>query len=307
MTGAPLPAGPLTAGPLTAGIELGGTKSIAVLARGPQILDRVRVATEDPETVLGGMMAALDGWQAAGAAIAGLGIASFGPLCLDPALPDFGRLTTTPKQGWAGTDLLAPFRRFGLPVALDTDVNGAALAEGRWGAAQGLSVHAYLTIGTGIGGGAVVNGRPLHGLMHPEMGHVRPASAPASGFAGICPYHGNCLEGLASGPAIAARTGRPAHEIGDDDPVWPMIADELATLIANLLLILSPQRILIGGGVGSRAVLLPHLRRATARMLGGYLAPVTPDALDRLITAPALGSDAGPLGAVALAEMAAAG
>lgn len=289
---------------LVAGIELGGTKCITVIARGRDILDRVRVDTTRPEATLPEMAAAIARWQARGDSPAAIGIASFGPLSLDPAAADFGCLTTTPKIGWAGADLLAPFRRFGVPIAIDTDVNGAALAEGQWGAAQGCRNHVYLTIGTGIGGGAVIDGTPMRGLMHPEMGHIRVPRAPGDSFAGICPYHGDCLEGLASGPAIAARAGVSAEKLADDHPVWDRVGDEIGALAAQLLLILSPERILIGGGVGGRAALLPRVRAATARLLAGYLAPCTPERLETLIEGPALGADAGPLGAVALAQRA---
>lgn len=289
---------------LLAGIELGGTKCIAVLARGPDIVARERMPTHTPAETLPALAAIVRAWIAAGEPVAALGVASFGPLALDPADPDHGCITTTPKEGWQRVNLLAAFRPLGLPIALDTDVNAAALAEGQWGAARGARVHAYLTVGTGIGGGIVVDGRPLHGLMHPEMGHIAVRRAPDDGFAGICPWHGDCLEGLASGPAIAARAGQPAEMLTDDHPVWHAVAAEVGELVASLLLTVSAERVLIGGGVGSRTALLARIRAAVGARLAGYLAPVTPTRLEEIVRAPALGADAGPLGAVALAATA---
>lgn len=288
--------------PLVAGIELGGTKCIAVLARGREILAEERVPTRLPAETLPALVSIVRGWLDAGQPIAALGLASFGPLALDPASPDHGRITTTPKPGWAGIDLLAAFRPLGLPMALDTDVNAAALAEGRWGAAQGATVHVYLTIGTGIGGGAVVHGRALHGVMHPEMGHVAVRRTADLAFPGLCPFHGDCLEGLASGPAIAARTGQPAERLADDHPVWAAVGGEIGELVAMLMLILSPERILIGGGVGGRPALLAHIRAAAGARLAGYLDRVDAAALEAIVRSPDLGANAGPLGAVALAS-----
>lgn len=287
--------------PLVAGIELGGTKCIAALARGADIVDRRAFPTGDPATTIPALLACLAGWSAP--APVALGLACFGPLGLDPSHDDFGKITTTPKPGWSGADVRGAFAKsFAGPIGFDTDVNGAALAEGRWGAARGADVHVYLTIGTGIGGGVVVGGKSVHGLLHPEIGHIRVRRDTGAKFAGVCPYHGDCIEGLVSGPAIAARTGRPGEDVADDDPVWREVADELAELIALLLLTLSPNRILIGGGLGiGRAFLLPMIRAAAADRLGGYLAPVTPEALLEIVRPPALGVDAGPLGAAALA------
>lgn len=288
---------------LLAGLELGGTKCIAVLAEGDAITHRFAVPTGHPDTTLPALRQQLQDWQAAGHDFAALGIASFGPLGLDPRRPDFGQVTVTPKTGWSGTDLLAAFAPLGRPLALDTDVNGAALAEGRRGTARGCSSHVYLTIGTGIGGGLVVNDRAVHGLIHPEIGHIRVRRLAGDPFPGICPWHGDCLEGLASGPAIAARAGSPAETLAADHPVWDAVAADLAEALAMLLLTVSPQRILIGGGVGiGQTWLLPRLRAATAERLAGYLAPVTAETLAGIIMAPALGADAGPWGAIALAE-----
>ena len=289
--------------PLVAGVELGGTKALALVARGRRILRSFRLPTGAPRPTLQALSAQLDAWSGELGPFGGLGVASFGPLGLDPGRADYGHITRTPKAGWSNVDLIGHFKaRHAMPVGFDTDVAGAALAETRWGAGIGQSVVIYLTVGTGIGGGVVIDGRPVHGLVHPEMGHLRVRRADGDDFAGCCPFHGDCLEGLASGPAIAARAGGPAESLGDDNWVWPRVAGELGELAASLILTLSPQRILIGGGVGmGKPFLLPMVRAATLASLGGYVAGLTPASASRIIRRPALGERAGPLGAIALA------
>lgn len=289
--------------PVVAGVELGGTKCIAVIARGRQILQRAQWQTGDnPDETLG----TLATWLSEAARehpFSALGIASFGPLCLDPAAVDYGCIVNTPKPGWSNANIVAGIARdFDIPIGLDTDVAGAALAEGMWGASAGCAVHVYLTIGTGIGGGIVIDGKPLHGAFHPEFGHVRVRRTAGDTFAGICPIHGDCLEGLASGPAIAARCGCPAETLSPDNPVWGLVASEVAELMASLILTVSPQRIVIGGGVGQgQPALLPAIRTITADLLGAYLPGQRLADLERLIVTPALGGDAGVYGAIALA------
>ena len=226
---------------------------------------------------------------------------------LQPTSSRYGSITSTPKPGWAETDLIGPFRReFGVPVAFDTDVNAAALGEWRYGAAQGLDAVVYLTVGTGIGGGGLVGGRLLHGLVHPEMGHLRvPHDLGADPFAGACPYHGDCLEGLASGPAMAARWGQPAHTLPADHPGWALEAHYLAMALHNVVCALSPQRIVIGGGVMEQPHLLPRVRQELGRLLNGYIqAPGVLDDIEHYVVAPALGRRSGVIGALALAEQA---
>lgn len=289
--------------PLVMGVEMGGTKCVAVLARGGAIVARETCPTADPASTIGRLTARLRQWGHDHRDIAALGIASFGPVGLDPAQDDFGHITNTPKPGWSGVDIRGMLGRgFEGPIGFDTDVTAAALAEGRWGASRGVGVHVYLTIGTGVGGGLVVGGRPVHGRVHPEIGHVRVRRGPDDDFAGVCPYHGDCVEGLISGPAIAARTGRDAGALADDDPVWRPIADTLAELVAMLLMTVSAERVLIGGGVGvDRGFLLPMVRAGVAARLAGYVPGYSEGALAAIIRAPALGHDAGPLGAAALA------
>lgn len=289
--------------PLLAGVELGGTKCIAALARGRHVLDRAQWPTgKDAQATLG---AIADWLRAANAAepLAALGIASFGPLWLDPEAPRYGQIAETPKPGWSGVDLIRNLARgLACPVAIDTDVAGAALAEGLWGASTGAHSHVYLTIGTGIGGGIVVDGQPHHGALHPEVGHIRVRREANARFAGICPRHGDCLEGLASGPAIAARTGMSADQLPPDHPVWEEVAAEIGELVAVLVLTLAPQRIVIGGGVGhSQPGLLPRIRRATAAALAGYMPGYDAAALDKVVVPPGLGPSAGVHGAIALA------
>nr|WP_310522742.1 ROK family protein [Polymorphobacter sp.] len=299
----------MTNTPLLAGIELGGTKAMALLACGDTIIDSLRLPTTSP----GSTLAALESWLAAAAdrhgAFAALGIASFGPLGLHPGRPGHGCITTTPKPGWSHTDVLHRFAaRFGVPTGFDTDVNAAALAEGRWGAARNASVHIYLTIGTGVGAGIVVDGRPVHGLLHPEIGHIRIRRRPGDDFPGACPFHHDCAEGLISGPALALRTGTNATRLPAGDPVWPGYVADLAELLTTLMLTVSPDCILIGGGVGlGQQHLLPALRVAVEARLGNYLPDALPLLRAELIRAPLLGENAGPLGAIALAADALAG
>ena len=230
-------------------------------------------------------------------ALDAVGVASFGPVDLDPASPTFGFITSTPKTGWANTDICGPLRRsLNVPVAFDTDVNAAALAEAKWGAAQGLDSALYLTIGSGIGGGAVVRGMPLGGRGHPEMGHIPiPHDREADPFPGICPFHGDCLEGLASGPAMERRWGARAEHLPVEHPAWTLEAHYLALALANFTLVLSPRAIILGGGVMHRVEVFPLIRAKLREVLGGYVQ------MPKVIP-PALGDDAGVLGAIVLAE-----
>jgi fructokinase len=234
-----------------------------------------------------------------------IGISSFGPVDLNLASPTYGYITSTPKPGWEDTDLTGEVKRtLDLPVGFDTDVNGAALGEYRWGAAQGLDTFLYLTIGTGIGGGGMVGGKLMHGLVHPEMGHIRlPHDRDKDPFEGVCPYHGDCLEGLATGPALEARWGQRGETLPPDHPAWPLEAHYLALGLVNLICTVSPQRIILGGGVMKRGHLFPLIRAEVQDLLNGYVqAPEILDDVDKYIVPPALGGRAGVLGAIALAE-----
>lgn len=290
------------ASPLIAGLELGGTKCVCVLASGPEdIRDEVRLPTTTPEETLGGLRAVLERWSD-GPGFAAVGIAGFGPIELDPRRPQYGQVTATTKPGWSGADLLAMTRDLGVPVGLDTDVNGAALAEGRWGAARGVETHAYATVGTGIGVGLVIGGRTVRGLGHPEIGHLKVGRLPGDEWPGACVYHGDCIEGLASGPAIAAARGRPAGELSPDDPAWDRVVQALGGMLHNLVLTVCPQRILIGGGVADgQPWLFARLRRALVESLAGYgVADRIAADIEAFVQPPALGAKAGPMGAIAV-------
>lgn len=235
------------------------------------------------------------------------GVASFGPLDLDPLSPGWGRITRTPKAGWSGADLAGPLRAaFGRPVGFETDVAGAGLAEALWGAGRGCGTLVYLTIGTGIGGAVLVGGIPLRGAVHPEMGHLRTPRHPADlAFSGVCPIHGDCVEGLASGPAGRARWGAPLEALPAEHPAWEIEAFYLAQLCAALTYLLSPHRILLGGGVMTGGALLPAVRRVAGDLLAGYPEdPRLAAGLEGYLEVPAFGGRAGGLGALALAERA---
>ena len=279
-----------------AGVELGGTKCVAILAHGPDaILARETVPTTSPAETIGGLAQILRGW-AAEHQPQSLGIASFGPLDLAA-----GRMTSTPKPGWEGAEILQPLQAAaGVRAAIDTDVNGAALAEMRWGSGRGMDDFAYITVGTGVGAGLVVNGQPTRGFAHSELGHVRVARLAGDHFPGSCPYHGDCVEGLAAGPSIEARAeGRDLKHIPDDDPMWSSAAYALAQLCHFLVCAAAPQAIAIGGGVAGKQ---PHLlSRVEAMLIDSIAGYVELPGGAPYIRAPELGDNAGPLGAIALA------
>jgi fructokinase len=289
--------------PLIAGIELGGTKCIAILASGPEAIhERVELPTTKPEETLAALEAVVDQWRG----FAALGIASFGPVSIDRSSGDYGRITSTPKPGWAGTDVARRLAaRYDVPVGFHTDVVGAALGEARWGAAQGLADLAYVTVGTGIGVGLVAHGKPVDGLTHSEFGHVRPQRIAADDWAGSCPFHGACVEGLASGPAIAARTGIKGQDLPPDHPAWDGVVHALAQMLHTVVLTGVPRRIVMGGGVmvGSQ-FLFPRVRAALRQSLGGYIQIADVEDVDTFVVPPALGNNAGPLGAIVLGELA---
>ncbi|WP_375398184.1 ROK family protein [uncultured Sphingomonas sp.] len=288
---------------MIAGIELGGTKCICMLATFEgKIAERVRIATTDPDTTLAAIEDTVAGW----CGIDAIGIASFGPIAIDRASPDYGWITATPKPGWAGTDVAGRIeRRFGVPVGFQTDVVGAALAEGEWGASRQLADHAYVTIGTGVGVGLVASARPVVGLTHQELGHFRPVRREGDDWPGNCPFHGACCEGLASGPAIAARTGRRADALPAEWPAWALVAHPLAQLCHLLVLTGIPRRIVFGGGVALGALaLLPLVREMLDASLGDYGDRALLGDLDAFIVPAELGADAGPLGAILLGRQA---
>jgi fructokinase len=284
------------------GIEAGGTKWVCAVADQP---GRPGKLDTFPTTSPGDTVARAVRFFTENGPVEALGVGSFGPVDIRPDSPTWGTITTTPKPGWGDTDVVAALRSgLPVPIALDTDVNAAALGEWRWGAAAGLDTFCYITVGTGIGGGAVVNGRLVHGLLHPELGHMRiPHDRARDPFDGICPYHGDCLEGLASGEAIRQRWGRPAQDLSGP-AVWEIEAEYLALALVNVVCLLSPQRIIIGGGVAEHPTLLPMARQRLRELLAGYLrAPelTEPDAMNHYIVPPQLGSEAGVIGAIQLA------
>ncbi len=286
------------------GIEAGGTKFVCGIGTGPEDIQTAQFPTSSPDITL---RSVLDFFKAAGSQVQAIGIGSFGPIDLHRASPGYGRITSTPKPGWANFDLVGAVRKeLHLPVAFDTDGNAALLGEVRWGAAQGLSDAVYITVGTGIGGGALVHGQLVHGLVHPEIGHLRiPHDWTRDPFPGVCPYHGDCLEGLASGPAMQARWGVPAGTLPPGHPGWELEAQYLALGLVNLAVTLSTGRILLGGGVMQQPHLFEMIRKEFARLLNKYVQhDEVIDHLGRFIQAPALGGRAGVLGSLVLAEQA---
>ncbi|MDX6411508.1 MAG: fructokinase [Gaiellaceae bacterium] len=276
------------------GIETGGSKWMCAVGTGPDDLPSTEsFPTTTPEETIGRAIAF---FEAAGPVDA-IGIGSFGPVDLDPASPTWGYITSTPKPGWVNTNVARAIgERLSVPVGFDTDVNAAALGEHRWGAAQDVDTFCYITVGTGIGGGVMAGGKLVHGLIHPEFGHLRiPHDVEADPFPGSCPYHGDCWEGLASGTAVEARWGAPAAEIRDP-AAWALEARYLALGLVAVISILSPQRIIIGGGVSHVPNILPQVQEEIVALMDGYLERTA------LVTLPALGSHAGVLGAIALAE-----
>ena len=289
---------------LIGGIEAGGTKFVCSIGSGPgDLRHEVRFPTTTPEETLARTIDYFQEQEEAEGPLDAIGIAAFGPLDPDPTSPTYGYITTTPKPGWAHTNFVGALNNhFDVPVGFDTDVNGAALSEGRWGAAQGLHTFLYLTIGTGIGGGAMINGKLLHGLVHPEMGHIRLSHDwQHDPFPGSCPYHGDCLEGMAAGPAVEKRWGLKGQELGSDHEAWELEADYLAQALQTLVTAFSPQRVIMGGGVMDVPGLLPKVRQKTLDYLNGYVQhPAITERIDEYIVAPGLGNKAGVLGAIAL-------
>lgn len=295
----------MSGGDRWAGVELGGTKSIVALATGDDIIERLSIPTTRPDDVLAAVVDQLAEWHAA-SPLEGIGIASFGPVRLDSTAADYGCILDTPKPNWSGAPVLSAIaKRFNCPIAIDTDVSAAALAEFRWGAGRGCDVLTYVTIGTGIGGGTLVQGQSIRGRLHPEVGHLVPRRAAGDGFAGNCPFHGDCIEGLVSGPALAKRFGKEASHVPADDPRWNDVAHDLAQFFAMLVLAYAPQRIIVGGGVGlGISWLLPMAIDQLEGILGAYYSDFNAAELHRLLVPAALGKDAGPLGAIALAQAA---
>lgn len=285
---------------LYGGVELGGTKVVCAVGRGNTIVATERLPTRDPESTLAGVIAFLRGHGP----LEAVGAATFGPVELRPGSPRFGRLLETPKEGWSGVDIAGALgRELRRPVAIDTDVNGAAVAEGRFGAATGLDSFVYLTVGTGIGGGAVVGGHPAHGLVHPEIGHLSVPREPGDDYPGRCPFHRDCLEGMTSGPALAERFGARLEELAPAarEEARALAAGYLASGLRNIVYALAPERIVIGGGVASLEGLHALVHARLLEVLGRY--PGLPEhASPGFVVPPGLGGEAGIVGALVLAE-----
>lgn len=289
---------------LFGGIEAGGTKFVCVIASGPNhIVDEIRFKTTMPEETLGRAINFFKPFGSSGQ-IHAIGVGCFGPLDVNPASPTYGYITATPKMGWSNTNVLGILRgALGIKTAMDTDVNAAALGEYKWGASNGYDPSLYLTIGTGIGGGYIKDGRSLIGLLSPEMGHIRlPHNRELDPFIGNCPFHEDCFEGLASGPAIEKRLGKPGAMIPENDPFWDMEVEYIASALVNYILTLSPKKIVLGGGVMQRGFLFPKIRWRVRELLNGYVSSKSLlEHIDDYIVPPGLGNQSGSLGAIALA------
>ena len=282
-------------------LEAGGTKMVlAVMDENGNVIRKNTIPTKTPEETMPEMLAFFSAYS-----ISSLGIGGFGPLNLDRNASEYGHIMETPKLPWRHYPLLQSFRdSLRVPVGLDTDVNAAALAEARLGAAKGKEICLYVTVGTGIGGGVVIHGRPVHGLMHPEIGHVSVSPVPEDPMPeGICPYHPHCLEGLASGPSIEKRWGISAKELPQGHPAWDIESAYLAQLCASAMLTFSPEMIILGGGVMQQKFLLPMIREKTLKLLNGYIAhPAVSEGLIHYIVTPGLDTRSGMIGAWLLAK-----
>jgi fructokinase len=292
--------------PLFGGIEGGGTKFVCAVGTGPDdIRAETRFPTTFPEETMGRAIEFFKTQEKELGALSAIGFACFGPLDPHPVSPTYGRILPTPKPGWSNADVVGPLQaEFNVPISFDTDVNGAALAEERWGAAQGCNPVLYMTIGTGIGGGALVNGKLLHGLLHPEMGHISiQHDTVKDPFPGTCPFHGDCFEGLACGPALEKRWGARAETFGPEHPAWELEAHYIGLALADFICTLSPQRIVLGGGVPQQPHLMPLIRKNVQVALNGYVrSSHVLNNIDSYIVSPGLGNRAGVLGAIAMAE-----
>jgi fructokinase len=291
-------------------VEAGGTKFVCAIGdETGRILVEERFPTTDSASTIARVLQFLHRGSHDMGSLSAIGVGSFGPVQLDRESAQYGFITRTPKAGWSGTDIVGPLaREFGCAIGFDTDVNAAARAEHRWGAARDVQDFVYLTVGTGIGGGAFVDGRPIHGLMHPEIGHMYPRRHPRDGeFAGVCPFHQDCMEGVASGPAIVARSDAPLQDLDAGHVQWEIEADYLGQLCAQLVLTLSPQRIVMGGGVMNQTRLLAPIRQRMRHWLRGYIdrREILTDNQEYVVS-PGLGGRAGVLGGLALAVDAAA-
>ena len=282
-------------------LEGGGTKMVlAIVSEEGKIQEKTSIPTRTPAETMPEMIGFFRRFP-----IEALGIGCFGPLDLNPDSPTYGSITATPKLPWRNYPLTAAFRNaLDIPVGLDMDVNGAALAEATLGAAKGLESCLYVTVGTGIGGGLIIHGKPVHGLTHPEIGHMAVTPLPEDPLpGGICPYHGNCLEGMASGPAIEKRWGISAKELPEDHPAWELESAYLAQLCASAMLSFSPEKIILGGGVMQQKFLLSGIRAKTIETLHGYIVhPAIEAGLKDYIVEPGLGTESGILGAYLLAR-----
>ncbi|MBN1452145.1 MAG: ROK family protein [Anaerolineales bacterium] len=287
---------------LYGGIEGGGTKFVCAVGSDPEtIVDEIRFPTTTPAETI---QRVCDFCAPYLRQLHGIGLGSFGPVDIDPNSPTYGFITTTPKPGWANTNILGMLReQLKVPIAMDMDVAAAAMGEFKWGASKGLDPSLYLTIGTGIGGGFIVGGKPFRGLVSLEMGHIRiPHDLELDPFREACPYHGDCFEGLASGPAIQARMGKRAEIIANGDPFWELEAGYLAFALANYIFTFAPKKIVISGGVMQKGFLLEKTRRKVLQLLNNYLNhELLTDNIEDYIVPPALGNRSGVLGAIALA------
>jgi fructokinase len=298
---------------LAGAIEAGGSKVVCAVGTGPRerMLAKMSFPTgDDPARLLATAFGWLKEQERRFGSLRALGIASFGPVDLDPGSPTYGSITSTPKPGWRNVDIVGEARKVfaTIPIGFDTDVGGAALGESAWGQAAGLSDFVYITIGTGIGAGAMAGGRLVHGLVHPEMGHMLLPRIPGDSFPGICPFHGACWEGLCSGPALQARTGMRAEDIPADHPAWVLETQYIGYAITNIVCVLSPQRVILGGGVRRGGQLgeeqfFRWIRDNVRAVLNMYIAsPALSEGLDGYIVPPGLGDDAGICGALALGQ-----
>jgi fructokinase len=286
-------------------IEAGGTKFVCAVGRNLDDLIITQMPTASPEQTIPQVVDFLR--KESDGKLQAVGIGSFGPLDLCPSSSTFGHITSTPKLSWQYYDFVGALHAaLDVPIGFDTDVNAAALGEARWGVAQSISDFVYLTVGTGIGGGVIVNGRVLHGLVHPEMGHIRvPHNLRQDPFAGCCPYHGDCLEGLASGPAIQQRWGKPGPKLDMEHPAWQLEAHYLALGLANWVCTVSPKRIVLGGGVMEQKWLFPLIQGELVQLLNGYVqSKELIERVDQYVVPPSLGNRVGIAGALVLAEQA---